>query len=209
MRANRPAVLQRRRSNEARACRWTASKLDPDRLAAAIIAEFWGGYSLEGTDVHEQAAALIIKITRACDVAMPRTRTRLDKRAAYWWTPQIAALRQTVIRTRRRLKRINRLRQPPGNPTIWSDAYAEYRDARRILAMNITWAKARSWDELIEDLDRNPWGRPYHLMMQKLQQGGPRVTEIQDPQFVARIVNSLFPVHGGMMDPIPVVSVGE
>lgn len=43
-----------------------------------------------------------------------------------------------------------------------------YRVARRELRDAIRAAKKASWEELIQDLDADPWGRPYKIVSNKL-----------------------------------------
>jgi hypothetical protein len=42
-----------------------------------------------------------------------------------------------------------------------SRCYGVYREARRTLQREIKIAKARSWKELMEAVESDPWGRPY------------------------------------------------
>lgn len=39
-----------------------------------------------------------------------------------------------------------------------------YRGTRRALRNTIRAAKVTSWEELVGDLDRDPWGRPYKIV---------------------------------------------
>lgn len=65
-------------------------------------------------------------------------------------------------------------------------------------------AKAKSWGELLSSLDRDPWGRPYKLVLGKLKQAASPVTEAMDPLFVRRVIDTLFPeIEDGYDDPIP------
>jgi len=48
-------------------------------------------------------------------------------------------------------------------------ALEAYRATRYALRGAISQAKARAWDELLEKLDRDSWGRPYKLVTKKLR----------------------------------------
>lgn len=54
-------------------------------------------------------------------------------------------------------------------------------------------AKSHSWDELIKDLDRDLWGLPYRLVLDKLRRSQPSLTEILDSSVLQSTVEKLFP----------------
>lgn len=71
-------------------------------------------------------------------------------------------------------------------------------------------AKAKAWEELIQELNRDPWGRSYKVAMNKLRPWvPPPPTERLNPHLVERIVGTLFPNGNGCADPIPVKQTGE
>lgn len=52
---------------------------------------------------------------------------------------------------------------------------ARYREDKLRSAVRI--AKTASWEELIRDLDSDPWGRPYKIVMNKLRPWAPPLIE--------------------------------
>lgn len=68
-------------------------------------------------------------------------------------------------------------------------------------------ARSRSWQELLEGLDRDPWGRPYKLVMAKLRPWVPPITETMDPALLERVITTLFPVVRD--SPSPLMSSSE
>ncbi|KMQ83553.1 reverse transcriptase [Lasius niger] len=65
-------------------------------------------------------------------------------------------------------------------------------------------AWARSWGELLISLDRDPWRRPYKMVLGKLKQRASPMTETLDSLFVQRVIDTLFPVmEDGLNDSIP------
>lgn len=52
-------------------------------------------------------------------------------------------------------------------------------------------------------LEQDPWVRPYRIVLNKLRGGASPLTEILDPQFVERIVATLFPRGEGATMPTP------
>lgn len=57
-------------------------------------------------------------------------------------------------------------------------------------------AKTSFWETLIQDLDRDPWGRPYKIVMNKLRPWVPPIAETVEPDFLDRVIMTLFPEGG-------------
>ena len=54
-------------------------------------------------------------------------------------------------------------------------------------------ANSRGWNELIEAIDHDPWGRPYRLVLGKLRPRAPPLTESLVPMMLERVLSTLFP----------------
>jgi hypothetical protein len=74
-----------------------------------------------------------------------------------------------------------------------SRCYGVYREARRTLQREIKIAKARSWKQLIEAVESDPWGRPYKVVTRKLRPAAPPLTAIMDPVLLDKVIGTLFP----------------
>ena len=76
----------------------------------------------------------------------------------------------------------------------------EYRTAKKALGRAIKTSKCRCWDRLKDDLNSDPWGLGYKIVMRQLgafTKNAPMVAEVMD-----RIVDTLFPTHPkGSVDP--------
>ncbi|XP_029158339.1 uncharacterized protein LOC114930649 [Nylanderia fulva] len=126
-------VAERRRIREANSRRWALRKLDEDMLMAAINAAMIG--KEEGTgDLEEHRAWLTNVVLQACDVAMPRVKTRSPKHA-YWWSEEIAELRRSTDQARRNIKR--RARHALLDPEGLEDAWDAYKNRRNDLRASI------------------------------------------------------------------------
>ncbi|GJQ74299.1 hypothetical protein Trydic_g5782 [Trypoxylus dichotomus] len=90
-------------------------------------------------------------IASACDASMPRKAPRHCKRAAYWWTAEIAELRKRCLRLRR-------IAQRAGNQEEANIRSAEHREAKKSLRRAINESKARHWKDMVSDVDSEPWG---------------------------------------------------
>lgn len=147
--------------------RWSLKRLNRDFLeAAAIIAAWPENTDEDRSDPEREATWFRDTMTAICDVAMPRSSCS-KRRAVYWWSQEIAELRQVCLRMRRQYLRARRRRR--ATPDEVARAYEHYRITKKALHIAIMDAKARSWRELLEGLDRNPWGRPYRVVLGKLR----------------------------------------
>ena len=141
--------------------------------------------------IDEEAERLRRDMSAACDASMPRSVPgyRRDQ-CVYWWTPEIAETRARCVRARRRLQRARRRRRTRDEEEI-SRYYEAYREIRLTMQREIKIAKARSWMELIESVESDPWGRPYRLV-KKLRPRAPPLTASMDPALLAKVIGTLF-----------------
>ena len=172
--------------------RWSLKKLNKDYLQAAAIVASWPINTPElFADPECEVAWFRGTMVWICDAAMPRVK-QVNYRAEYWWSSEIAQLRESCLRTRRQYTRTRR--RKPVTPEETSRDYEVYRGATEALQAAISKAKARSWRELLDGLDRDPWGRPYRMVMGKLRPWMPPLTETLDTDVLRGVINTLFPV---------------
>jgi hypothetical protein len=112
-------------------------------------------------------------------------------RCAYWWTEEIAELRRECAQARRKLQKARRKRRRDEKEI--SCCYEGYREKRRALQQQIQNAKARSWMELVESVESDPWGRPYRLVTKKLRPPAPALTANMKAGLLANVTGTLFP----------------
>ncbi|CAK9820194.1 Putative 115 kDa protein in type-1 retrotransposable element R1DM [Anthophora quadrimaculata] len=184
--------------------RWALRRLDEDALMAVVHAVDWSNAGTSPVDAREGAEWFRGIMTNVCDVSMPRSRP-LPRRAAHWWSRGIAELRSECTAARRQCQRARRRRQ---RDEAWiAQLEGAYKAKRAALRLAIKEAKAQAWKELLGSLDRDPWGRPYRLVLGRLRPYAPPVTEGLDPQVLGRVVEALFPSHlvgrGGCSRPVP------
>jgi len=151
--------------------------------------------------VEELALRLRKALWGACDASMPRVRRGCGRRSAYWWTEEIAKLREASVRARRRLQRYMRRRHRSEAGT--ERARRVYRVARCSLGAAIGRSKTRAWEDLISSLNEDPWGRPYRMVLKKLRPRAPPTTESLDPGFLGEVVGAIFPGETGDATPFP------
>jgi len=147
-------VLTRRREAKSGARRWALKKLEEDALFSSILAALW---EREGRGVEEMPLVEEVRWIRgvmqdACDASMARIRLS-SRKAAYWWTEEIAELRRSSVHQRRLYDRARRARNSRDRAARLEEALEAYNAAKQELRAAIKAAKARIWEELLLTLD--------------------------------------------------------
>lgn len=124
------------------------------------------------------------RILEACNASMRRSHSSFKGTDKYWWTDEIAELRRLCVAARRRYTRSR------GD----KDLYEELRSARRLLKKAMRTSQRRRWNELIAELDVDPWGLAYKIVYRKLRVRQ-RIPELSNEDWVRRVIASLFPRH--------------
>jgi len=163
--------------------------MNHEHLELAIITERWvndGHWGTKSRDAEVEDFASTME--RFADKCMPRRSVNPKRPPVFWWTEEISELRKECIKRRRIY-----LRKRKKNGGIECDLEAgRYKDSRKELAMSIKTAKDKCWRELCEEVNRDPWGRPYKLVLKKLTRTP--ITGIEIPGRIQSIVKTLFPV---------------
>lgn len=154
---------------------------------AVILSANWPGTETPG-DVDSQVGWLRDLMERACDFSMTRAKPR-PRRAAYWWTEEIAELRRISVLAKRRFTRSRR--RDLADET--EKALKDYKEARKAFSEAIKEAKAEAWDEQLLTLDSDPWGRPYKIVIEKIKLWTLPVTESLDLEVLEDTLSTLFP----------------
>lgn len=126
----------------------------------------------------------------ACDCAMPKLSQHNKRKPVSWWSKELDELRNNACACRRAYQRI-RKRQDGTDFAVEARAM---RESRKAFVIAIKEAKKREWNDLIEMLDRDPWGIPYKAVMKKLSRRR-AIPGIGQPGRLKDIVEALFPQH--------------
>ncbi|XP_061729131.1 uncharacterized protein LOC133534053 [Cydia pomonella] len=181
--------------------KWVLGKLNRELAKEAAIVESWGATigPVEIAQVERETENLNVALIRVCDAAMPRAKPFSPKRQVYWWRPELRQLRNACVAARRRYTRSRRRRI---RVLEEEDAlYEAYRIARKTLQTGIAQAKEAAWEEWLETLNRDPWGRPYRAIRKKLRPWAPPLTSSLQPDLLERVVGALFPERGEFVPP--------
>ncbi|XP_011313320.1 uncharacterized protein [Fopius arisanus] len=183
---------------------WRASSFDPAVFSVAL------GQSapMDGLSTKEKVAETMRRVARACDASMLRKRTVTRKPPVHWWSEYIAAIRRDCIAVRRA---VQRARRRSGDSTLEN----AYRQARGRLTKAIKRSKIRAWNELLAQVEDDPWGRPYTVVMARLKYQP--IQSLTCPVLLGEIVEALFPKQAvlertnytGELPGVPPVTRGE
>lgn len=164
--------------------KWNVSKLNAEKLIRKID-ENIPEHSPDNA-ARQNVEITINAITEACKIAMPRIKGAAPKKVAYWWTDGIRQLRQTCLLKRRKYTRAKK--HGPAE-----DEHAEYKTAKIELKTAIENSKREKWEELRRDINYNPWGLGYKIVMKKL--GARKSFPELEESTMENIVETLFPSH--------------
>lgn len=169
----------RRTTRKVNTIGWKVKSFDPCDLVTAL-----NSVPIIAGSAEEMTKDLMRRVTQACDICMPRKRGMNRRSSVHWWNDHISALRKECLKKRRISQR--GYRRPDS-----AELVAEYKQARRSLNKAIKDSKKNCWKELINEVDKDLWGRPYKAVMTHLKyQPMPSPT---CPQLLKKIVTALFP----------------
>lgn len=169
---------------------WRTKNLDEDLLEASWHLMNMTQPTYPTASCDDTTANLTNMVKFACDTCL-KPYGKPDKyKPVYWWTEDIANLRRECIRRRREASRLGH------DSYLYEEAQDAYREARRSLRKEIRISKSQSWIKLCDEVNENPWGRPYKIVMGKFK--GPSATTMMESECVNNIVNTLFPTQPGL-----------
>lgn len=168
--------------------RWAMKKFCNDKFLGAMCAASWNQLGTTGMSIDEAVQKINCVITDACDFAAPRVRFK-PRKSTYWWNAEIANLRKLCNKHRRHLARKNKR----GTACDRLEAEYKYKEARKNMRKAIWNSKKTSWKELLDDLDRDPWGRPYRTVVKKMSSTAISATELLAPDDLEILLSDLFP----------------
>lgn len=186
--------------------KWNVARLNRGVLLNSLSV---GGNTDRQTSGAENVVGHTMELIKeACNESMPTLGRRHRRAAVYWWTDEISNLRRICLRCRRRYTRARRT-----NAAILEAE--EYRNSKRDLKRAILRSKKDKWEELRSELNNDPWGLGYKLVLRKLGARAP--TPDLDEAKMENVVNTLFPTGELMrygdtasnVDPLPLFDESE
>lgn len=107
----------------------------------------------------------------------------------YWWDEKVAIKRRECNRYRR--KCMGKKKKNNCEEEKKQKAEKEYKKARKTFRCQIWRNKRAAQNELLEDLERDPWGRPYRQVMNRIR-SSISATETMDSEKLKETLNDLF-----------------
>lgn len=160
-------------------CRWKTTHLSKEVFTEAL--------RRENITQHLDCEELMAILTRVCDASMPRHRKPKSARTPnYWWNDDIANLRTTCLRARRRFQRARSDEQREARRVV-------YKAAKTALSKAIKQSKRNCFGNLCQEANNTPWGDAYRIVMAKLKSGATTID--RSPEMMSRIIQGLFPHH--------------
>ncbi|XP_029173917.1 uncharacterized protein LOC114942669 [Nylanderia fulva] len=159
---------------------WRTSTYDPGLFKIALEDR-----PLLGKSASEKATEITLRLTKACDATMPRRHSNKRFLPVYWWNENISELRIKCVKARRTAQRA---RKTP----LFEQLYNQYKEARLKLNKAIKESKRNTWTMLLEEVEKDPWGRPYQIVVKQLRQEKSTPT---CPILLRKIVSVLFPTQ--------------
>ena len=142
------------------------------------------------TETEGMAEEFERRMTAICDAAMPRVKTQ-GRNNTYWWTPDLESKRRDCARARRGFQHWKR--KKTRDSAEGEQRHLRYTAAVAALQRAIKEAKTKAWADLQSTIDRDPWGRPYRIVLAKLRPRAPPVTAIMETEQLEQVLNNLFP----------------
>lgn len=180
--------------------RWALKSMDAEFLLEASIVQSWTPRPEGAVEVDAEAEWFREALTDVCDSAMPRVKSLPSSRSVYWWTPELASLRKDCVAARRLYTRQRRRRRVDEDRE--NELYASYREVRTSFQREIARAKDAARERMLEDLNRDPWGRPYRMVRNKIRAWAPPLTQTMEPDLLDNVVATLFPQAGEHSTPV-------
>lgn len=69
-----------------------------------------------------------------------------------------------------------------------------YREAKSGFRREIRKAEAKAWEELIMELEKDPWGCPYKIVLNRLRRATPTATELMMDEDLENVLDDCFPL---------------
>ncbi len=157
---------------------WKPSEFDKETFCL-LMEEVESGNGFAESMAKQIASTLVV----LCDATLPRKRYKHNRKPVYWWNDQISELRKECHKARRLYQR--------SRTGDREERHQLYREARRKLKVAIKTSKQNCWVSLCEQIENDPWGKPYKIVMKKLRKTTSVITKC--PDTLLETVNVLFP----------------
>lgn len=158
-------------------------------------------YCIEGMEIEEDVDWIRKTMMEPADMSTVKVRKIMKRKQAHWWNENVSELRRKCNRSRRlwtnaksdRKKKADKGRLNEVNLEDMARFEEKYKKDKKELVMTIFHAKEESWKLLIREIDRDLWGIPYKLVINKLRLSSTRLIEVLEEDTHKKVIFKLFP----------------
>lgn len=175
--------------------RWNSRNINREWFATSVTYENWltqwrMGKIIEEGDMDKAERVIKRILTDAYDNSMKKGAGGNErKRKTYWWNAEIANNRKRCNMWRRRLVRAKARKDLDSVEQLTGELKTSRKELRRSIGIT----KTEAWDELLEGLNKNPWGKPYKIVMNKIKLENMNICEKLPKDTLEEILKVLFP----------------
>lgn len=169
--------------------RWKIKEIDNDLFTETLEWNIDNNCWKEDGELEEKQKYLNKTLEETMDLVTKRQGiNRKNRRNTYWWSNDIAQVRKECIKRRRDWLKAKKKKDNDNT----NNKGEKYRQNRKKLRKLISIAKDKAWSELINEINNEPWGLAYKIVMGKLKNNRELIEVVGEKEFV-NILEELFP----------------
>jgi hypothetical protein len=149
-------------------------KISPEKLTS-YLQQNPLPINLENDNIDELAQYLTKNILSICGTTQQKCSTK-KKRSVYWWSPDLNILRIKA----NHLRQIHQRKRKRYGSEVCTEEMEASKIAKTTLGKTIKRAKEKAWTDLCNEVQKDPWDKPYKLVMGKLGKRS-KIPEIDTP----------------------------
>lgn len=169
-------------------CKYNWERINLDMFLAVLEIQDWMHNRKEEPSREAIKLSNIMRV--AAKIATPKKGKFTGRPAVYWWNNELNAIHKKCNAQRRRYMR---QRKRDATSQMTQDMFEEWMLIRNEYRNKIKSAKKQAWTEIMNTLEENPWGKPYKIVLKKINRTPSDLTTRMPSCEVNRILDELFP----------------
>lgn len=170
--------------------RWRITTHGLNRLKTALDRNLIAEGINEGSHLsEEQERRFLSIIKKICEESLDKVEAGKGKRTRNnpWWNQEIKEVRTKVHRMRRKIQKARRKNREEERELLTF----LYKKEKKRLQYMIKKEKDRVWKEMCEAIEKDPWGKPYKLVIKRVKKSSPPAA--LSISFAEEVMKGLFP----------------
>lgn len=146
---------------------------------------------------EEQEKRFLNIITRVCEESLDKIEAGKERKTKSnsWWNQEIKEERSKVQKLRRKIQKARKKNLEEERQFL---TFLYKKEKKRLQSL-IRKEKDKVWNEMCEEIEKDPWGKPYKLVIRRAKKGSPPAT--LSPTFAEEVMQGLFPQRNLEYDP--------